>query len=78
MRLLLLAIGVVLVLWLLRAKTPSVKGKQSRAAGNADVQIEPMVACAHCGVHIPASEALTASSGEVFCSEEHRLRHAGS
>lgn len=34
-------------------------------------EIEQMVACAHCGVHVPESEGVT-SGGHFFCSEEHR------
>ncbi|GIK11293.1 MAG: hypothetical protein BroJett001_33590 [Chloroflexota bacterium] len=32
---------------------------------------ERMVACAHCGVHLPESEALEGNGGR-FCCEEHR------
>ncbi|MBK6629831.1 MAG: hypothetical protein IPG33_01630 [Betaproteobacteria bacterium] len=32
---------------------------------------ERMVVCAHCGVHLPESEALE-DGGRRFCSEEHR------
>jgi len=35
-----------------------------------------MVACAHCGIHFPASEALADASGAVFCSAEHRRLHS--
>jgi uncharacterized protein len=34
-------------------------------------KVERMVTCAHCGVHLPESEA-TASGALHFCSEEHR------
>ena len=37
---------------------------------------EPMVACAHCGVNLPRSEALEAQ-GRFFCSEEHRRLASG-
>lgn len=34
-----------------------------------------MVACAHCGTHLPQTEAL--SDGDHFyCNAEHRARHA--
>lgn len=33
--------------------------------------IEQMVACAHCGLHVPESEGLRGPGG-FFCSEEHR------
>lgn len=36
---------------------------------------EAMVRCAHCGIHLPRSEAYT-SQGQTWCSEEHaRLGH---
>jgi len=50
-------------------------GPAASAAG-ASPQAEAMVACAHCGMHFPASEALADASGAVFCSTEHRRLHA--
>jgi uncharacterized protein len=41
--------------------------RRSRSAG----PVEPMVACAHCAVHVPRSEAFEAR-GRFYCSEEHR------
>jgi uncharacterized protein len=32
---------------------------------------EEMVACSHCGLHLPRGEALPAAGGH-FCSEAHR------
>jgi uncharacterized protein len=32
-----------------------------------------MIACAHCGVHLPQTEALFDAAGRPFCSEAHRL-----
>ena len=32
-----------------------------------------MIACAHCGVHLPQTEALFDVAGRPFCSEAHRL-----
>lgn len=32
---------------------------------------EPMVQCAHCGVHLPASEALRAGE-HLYCCDAHR------
>jgi len=34
--------------------------------------IEAMVKCAQCGVHLPISEALPGSSNQFFCSDAHR------
>jgi uncharacterized protein len=36
-----------------------------------DAPAEDMVACEHCGVNLPRSEALE-RRGRYFCSEEHR------
>ena len=45
------------------------KGTQSAKSAKPD-RIEP---CAHCGVHLPVSEALHDIGGLVYCSEAHRL-----
>lgn len=50
-------------------------GPAASSAG-ASPEVEAMVACAHCGMHFPASEALADASGAVFCSAEHRRLHA--
>lgn len=34
------------------------------------VEAEAMVRCAHCGVHLPESEAIT-NAGGSFCSQVH-------
>lgn len=35
-----------------------------------------MVACRHCGLHLPASEALKGTAG-VYCCAEHRRQSEG-
>lgn len=37
------------------------------------VAAEKMVVCAHCGLHLPESDALT-GDGRSYCCDEHR-RH---
>lgn len=49
-------------------------GRPSSLSG-ASSPVEEMVACAQCGLHFPASEAVTDYAGTVFCSEEHRRLH---
>ena len=34
---------------------------------------QSMLACAHCGVHLPAADALRDAGGRAYCSEAHRL-----
>ena len=36
---------------------------------------QAMLACVHCGVHLPQAEAVQDAAGRPFCSEAHR--HAG-
>lgn len=42
--------------------------------GSAPTPARPleMVPCAHCGVHLPANDALVNDAGRPFCSEAHR------
>jgi uncharacterized protein len=41
----------------------------SAAAANG---VQLMVRCAHCGVHLPARDALADRAGQVFCGAAHR------
>jgi uncharacterized protein len=77
LRLFLLIAAVVLLVWLLRSARrgdkpapPTPRGPDAgrNAAG------EAMVACAHCGVHLPRGDAVEAE-GLHFCGEPHRLEH---
>jgi len=71
MKLLVVVVALV-VLWLL------LRGlvRRSRGEGEPPRQTPPaapqaMLACAHCGVHLPRDEALPGRGG-VFCGEAHR------
>jgi uncharacterized protein len=70
MKYLLLIVVVFALWWLLRPRrrvdAPRAQTKSSSA--------ERMVVCAHCGVHLPAGEALPGRGG-VFCGEAHRAAH---
>ena len=33
---------------------------------------QAMVRCAHCGLHLPATEAIAGPGGAVYCSTAHR------
>ncbi len=72
-----LLVALAVVVWLKRARAAL-----SGAPGKADNssrrrESEAMLQCAQCGIHIPASEALTDRSGVAFCCDEHRVQHAG-
>jgi uncharacterized protein len=70
-------IAFVVISWFVRSKKD---GKQqdehSKQAGGASrpSEVEAMLQCAQCGLHIPASEAVVTEQGKVFCSQEHRLQ----
>lgn len=45
-------------------------------SSTASTEIEKMVSCVHCGIHVPLSEAVQAEDGMFFCSAEHQRQHA--
>ncbi len=71
MRIVLIALAVVLLVWLLRrAGRPEAPPPPT---GTKNLP-QAMVACVHCGLHLPRAEAVVAEEG-VFCGEAHRLQH---
>jgi len=70
-----LLVVVFLIVWLVRGGRPgrSAPGPATPPAPPADVAATPdtIVACAHCGLHLPKADALPGRGG-VFCGEAHR------
>ncbi len=71
MKYLLLIIIVVAVLLIARAGQRRVVDKAARRPPAPSTGPEPMLACAHCGTHLPRGESLPGRGG-VFCDEAHR------
>lgn len=69
MKFALFILAVLALLWLLRGLRPKVPPAPPPADPQAGPQ--PMLACAHCGVHLPRDEALPGRGG-VFCGDAHR------
>ena len=75
MKLVILLIAVLLLVWLVLGSLR--RFSQRKGAGapptrtSAAPQVEGMVACAHCGVHLPASLALSGGK-QVYCNASHR------
>lgn len=68
----LLVIVVILVgAWLLLGRRGSRPPPVKPAQKTADPQ--SMLACAHCGVHLPEADATKDAASRPYCSEAHRL-----
>ena len=67
----LVLIGVLVLAWVLffkgRRKPPPVDRP------DASPPVAAMLACAHCGLHVPKAEALFDAAGRPYCGEAHRL-----
>ncbi|MET3495744.1 PP0621 family protein [Variovorax boronicumulans] len=48
------------------------KAQQRHATPPAVAAPQAMVRCAHCGLHLPASDAVASPDGAVYCSPAHR------
>jgi len=68
MKILLFLVVVFVLLWLLRGAMTS---RRRGGAASPPQAPQEMIACAHCGVHLPRDEALPGRGG-VFCGDAHR------
>lgn len=77
MKYLLVLLVVVIGLWLLlrgRAAPPPGAGDgRGRRGRDGNSAAEPVVACAHCSLHLPRHDAIVDAAGRPFCSDAHRL-----
>lgn len=71
--LVLLVVGVGLWMLTARLRGPRAGGQDGDARSKQADAAKPleMVACAHCGVHLPAQDALV-DGDRRFCSDAHR------
>ncbi len=75
MKYLLLLVVVALALWLLKTKgraAPPPSGPK-KGPPKAPAQPAQMLACVHCGVHLPQADTVQDADGRAYCSEAHRL-----
>lgn len=63
-------IVIGLLAWLL-VKIIATKARPARPPATREAPSLPMVKCDRCGMHLPASEALSAR-GKHYCSAAHR------
>jgi uncharacterized protein len=72
MKFVILLVAVLVLYWLLFGRTRVSRGSApQRKSARASAASEGMVACAHCGLHVPASEALQ-RDGQSYCGTAHR------
>ncbi len=72
---LLVVIVALVVLWLLlRSLFRRARGEGQSSRKPPPAAPQAMLACAHCGVHLPRDEALPGRGG-VFCGEAHRAAY---
>lgn len=71
MKYLIVVLVVVLVAWWLLRERPRPRPAAPRKAPPAAQPLE-IVACRHCGVHLPRAECVEGGDGP-YCSEAHRL-----
>jgi uncharacterized protein len=65
-------LALVVAWWLFgRKKSRGADSPAARRPDKASARVDDMVACAHCGVHLPRAEAL-AEGDAVYCGDEHR------
>ena len=80
MKYLLVLFVVAVAIWIWRRNRHEEMQEAARAARPAGPQRvgapQEMVRCAHCGLHLPASDAV-AGPGGVYCSTAHRQAAAG-
>jgi uncharacterized protein len=66
----------VFAAWLLfkRHRAQALANKQAPKAPPQARDVQNMVACSYCGLHVPQSDAKTDPSGRHFCSADHLKR----
>lgn len=72
MKYLLIAVVVLAVLWFARSRGR--REPPPPAPPRPPKGPQAMVRCAHCGVHLPAQDALSGTRGS-YCNAEHRRLH---
>ncbi|MEO8298396.1 MAG: PP0621 family protein [Burkholderiales bacterium] len=63
--------------WWLRRRLRGPGHPSASAVEPAAPSPQAMVRCAHCGVHLPAAEALPGPDARPYCSDAHRVAGPG-
>lgn len=65
---------IALVAWLLLRMIKNWANRAAQKQKDRRSQVETMVRCQHCGLHVPKKEALE-SDNKYYCSREHLRLH---
>ena len=65
---------IALIAWLLLRMLRNWADKKTLSRQNRGEELETMVRCQHCGLHVPKHEALE-SDNKYYCSREHLRLH---
>ena len=65
---------IALIAWIVFSALKDWLNRPDQPKKRAGGEIEQMVKCAHCGLHVPESEAIRAG-GSYYCSNAHRDAH---
>ncbi len=68
---LLAVLAIAYGMWRSKHRPPPPTPQSGRRPSSPAVQ--DMVACAHCGLHLPRTDALP-QGGQFYCSADHRAR----
>jgi uncharacterized protein len=73
MKFLLLLLVVAFAFWLLKTKTRAAPPPSRQTPPPTPEPVAAMLACVHCGLHLPQAETLQDAAGRAYCSDAHRL-----
>ncbi|MBP3980189.1 MULTISPECIES: PP0621 family protein [unclassified Acidovorax] len=74
MKYLVLLVVLVVAVGIWRSRRPTASGA-AKAAPRPPALPQDMVACDHCGLHVPRTEALMLGQ-HAYCCAEHRRQHS--
>ena len=66
MKILLVLLAIILIYWILRTLSAGKRRETGKSA-----PAPKMIACAHCGLHVPEGEAIK-NGTKYYCCPEHK------
>ncbi|MDR0478759.1 MAG: hypothetical protein LBH31_02915 [Burkholderiaceae bacterium] len=71
MKALLILLVIAAVVWLFK-RGQHVSASDAHPSAKSVVKPQPMLRCARCGVHLPASNAIAGRAGRAYCCATHQ------